>query len=110
MNADVGFHFNDRNGVDTVAIGRLQDFGPTTIQPQLTGQHRAAAYDELFIAKGAIGNIGQRAPGTVYGVHINTQEANIGSMPPTIWADWRIWLYFLPQTKGMYQQEQPEAT
>ena len=100
VNADVGFHFNDRNGVDTVATGRLQDFGPTTIQAKLTGQHRADAYDELFIAKGAIGNIGQRAPGTISGVHINAQEANIGSMPPTIWADWRIWLYFFAPDEG----------
>jgi|EP00945_MAST-04E_sp_MAST-4E-sp1_P002858 hypothetical protein len=100
VNADIGFHFNDEKGKDTVAIGRLEQFGPTTIRPKLTGQHRADAYDELFIAKGAIGNIGQRAPGTVHGVHINAQEANIGSMPPTIWADWRIWLYFFAPSEG----------
>ena len=100
VNADIGFHFNEKSGIDTVAIGRLEKFGPTTVQPSLTGQHRADAYDELFIAKGAIGNIGQRAPGIIQGIHINAQEANIGKMPPTIWADWRIWLYFFGPNEG----------
>ena len=94
VDADVGFHFNDDNGVDQVAYGKLQDFGPTTITTSFVDQEVAINYNELFVNEGAIGNIGQRAPGYINGVHLNVQEANIGPMPPTVWEDWRVWLYF----------------
>jgi hypothetical protein len=108
VNADVGFHFNDENGVDQVAQGQLLSFGPTVVNPQFVNTKRSDAYDQLFISKGAIGNIGQRAPGMLYNTHISLQEANIGKMPPTIWADWRIWVYWfnenseglVPEGKG----------
>ncbi len=93
LNADVGFHFNNDVGVDQVAYGTLFDFGPTVMDPAFVGQEEAVSYNQMFINQGGIGNIGQRAPGYVEGIHINAQEANIGSMPPTIWEDWRVWLY-----------------
>ena len=100
VDADVGFHYNDKRGVDQVARGALGSFGPTVVAPALTGQVRADAYDDLFISRGAVGNIGQRAPGTLLGTHLCAQEANIGKMPPTVWADWRVWLYFFGPAEG----------
>ena len=41
VDADVGFHFNDDKGVDQVARASLSSFGPTTVQPSLSGQARA---------------------------------------------------------------------
>ena len=83
VDAEVGFHFNDADGVDQVAQGRLENFGPTVVAPAFTDTRRADAYDQLFIGKGAVGNIGQRAPGTLLGHRISLQEANVGHMPPT---------------------------
>ena len=94
VDASMGFHFNNENGIDQVAYGYLQNFGPTVLESSFVGQEEAVKYNDLFIGQGAIGNIGQRAPGAVYGVRFNIQEANIGSQPPTIWEDWRVWLYF----------------
>jgi hypothetical protein len=42
---------------------------------------------------GAVGNIGQRDAGVVGGELLLMQEGNTGHMPPTIWADWKLWLY-----------------
>jgi hypothetical protein len=84
VDASIGFHFNSKKGVDQVASGTLTSFGPTDMQPAFSGQHKDDAYDQLFINKGAIGNIGQRKAGTVLGTHICTQEvrALIISAPP----------------------------
>jgi hypothetical protein len=101
VDASIGFHFNSREGVDQVAYGSLSSFGPTSMEPTFSGQHRADVYDDLFIKNGAIGNIGQRKAGTVLGTHICTQEANIGKMPPTIWQDWRVWLYYFAADEGV---------
>ena len=100
VDADIGFHFNDKSGIDQVGQGRLTSFGPTVIQPSWGGTRRSDAYDQLFIDKGAVGNIGQRAPGKIHGVHIQLQEANIGPMPPTVWQDWRVWLYYFGSGEG----------
>lgn len=100
VDADVGFHFNDARGIDQVASGALSSFGPTAVAPSLTRQARADAYDDLFASRGAVGNIGQRAPGTLLGAHLCAQEANVGAMPPTVWADWRVWLYFFGAAEG----------
>jgi hypothetical protein len=100
VDADVGFHFNDERGIDQVASGTLGSFGPTAVTPALTRQARADAYDDLFASRGAVGNIGQRAPGTLLGAHLCAQEANVGAMPPTVWADWRVWLYFFGAAEG----------
>jgi hypothetical protein len=95
VNADIGFHFNDENGKDQVASSHITRFGPTALDPIYRDARVASTYNNLFISHGAIGNIGQRAPGKLMSsdVHFSLQEANIGSMPPTIWADWRIWMY-----------------
>ena len=100
VDADIGFHFNNKHGIDQVGQGRLESFGPTTLQPSWGGTSRADNYDQLFIDKGAVGNIGQRAPGVIHGTHISLQEANIGPMPPTIWKDWRVWLYYFGSGEG----------
>lgn len=88
----VGFHYNDRDGVDQVAQGALTSFGPASLTPSWAAR-AATAYDQKFIAAGAIGNIGQRDAGALDGVDFVLQEGNVGHMPPTIWADWRVWLY-----------------
>ena len=100
IDADVGFHFNDDAGIDQVAQASLSSFGPTTVQPALSRQTRADRYDDLFISRGAVGNLGQRAPGILQGTHLVAQEGNIGHMPPTIWQDWRVWLYFFAPGEG----------
>jgi len=102
VDADVGFHFNNENGVDQVASGRLLSFGPddTGAAASLTDQIRADVYDDLFISYGAIGNIGQRQNGMVQGTRVVAQEANVGFMPPTVWEDWRVWLYFYALGEG----------
>lgn len=99
IDADVGFHFNSDQGVDQVAFGNLKSFGPTVLSPSFSSQ-RADVYDDLFIQHGAIGNIGQRKAGTIDLVHFCAQEANIGAMPPTIWADWRVWIYWFAASEG----------
>eukprot|EP00756_Hemistasia_phaeocysticola_P058758 Hpha_TRINITY_DN35413_c0_g1::TRINITY_DN35413_c0_g1_i1::g.83401::m.83401 len=100
VDVDFGFHFNDRSGKDQVAQGRLVSFGPTTVAPRVVSTAKAERYDELFISQGAIGNIGQRAPGVLLSDHISVQEANVGSQPPTVWADWRVWLYSFNSHEG----------
>lgn len=101
VEADIGFHFNDENGIDRVAHGQLANFGLTTRSPTMTGEV-SEEYNLKFEAQGGIGNIGQRAPGwiPIDGSHLVIQEANIGSMPPTIWEDWRVWLYYYGEDEG----------
>ena len=101
IEADIGFHYNDNEGVDRVAHGKLTDFGPSTRIPTMTGQ-AAEEYNLKFEAEGGIGNIGQRASGWIplNGTHLVVQEANIGTMPPTIWEDWRVWLYGFAEDEG----------
>ena len=94
VSADVGFHYNNDEGVDQVGYGTLQNFGPVVIEPSFTEQQDAIVYNDMFIDQGAIGNIGQRAPGFIHETHLCIQEANVGHQPPTIWEDWRVWLYF----------------
>ena len=114
VNADVGFHFNDDDGKDQVATAKLLRFGPTTLTPVYKDAKEAVAYNDLFIDKGAVGNIGQRAPGFLSVPitvkerdgdavlqHLSLQEANVGMMPPTIWADWRVWIYQFDATEGL---------
>eukprot|EP00040_Diaphanoeca_grandis_P022985 m.124399 g.124399 ORF g.124399 m.124399 type:complete len:424 (-) comp29059_c0_seq1:105-1376(-) len=100
IDASIGFHYNDAHGVDQVAQGFLQSFGPTAVQPSWQAQ-AATAYNQVFIRDGAIGNIGQRDAGVLAGRTVVVQEANIGKMPPTIWADWRIWLYTPAMNEGL---------
>jgi hypothetical protein len=59
------------------------------------------SYNNRFIAAGAVGNIGQRDVGLVGGELVVVQEANVGHMPPTLWADWRVWLYMLGSQEGL---------
>ena len=99
VDVDVGFHYNDEHGKDQVASGKLTSFGPTVLKPAFSGASNGA-YNALFISKGAIGNIGQRRAGVISGTHLCAQEANIGSMPPTEWALWRVWLYFFSSGEG----------
>lgn len=100
VSADIGFHFNNDEGIDTVASSTLESFGPTVLVPRWNNPHEETRYNRMFIDKGAIGNIGQRAPGTISSMHISLQEANIGKMPPTIWADWRTWIYHFAPGEG----------
>jgi hypothetical protein len=80
--------------------GTLSSFGPTAQQPTFAGRPNTD-YNDVFIAHGAIGNIGQRRAGVVDGTHFCAQEANIGPMPPTVWADWRVWLYWFAPEEGV---------
>lgn len=96
----MGFHFNDPQHVDQVAQGQLTSFGPTVVSPQWAPS-LDTAYDDVFIRLGAIGNIGQRGNGALQGQRFLVQEANIGKMPPTIWQDWRVWLYVLAPTEPL---------
>ena len=100
VNAEIGFHFNNDKGVDTVASSQLQNFGPTALAPEWHDPHEEVRYNQMFIDKGAIGNIGQRASGMISTMHISLQEANIGKMPPTIWEDWRTWMYHYAPGEG----------
>lgn len=100
VDALLGFHFNDDKGVDQVAHATLQTFGPTVLQPTWSAQP-ATRYNVLFIKAGAIGNIGQREMGTLGNTRFIVQEGNIGHMPPTIWQDWRIWIYWYSASEGI---------
>ena len=101
IDADIGFHYNDDAGVDQVAQATLKSFGPTVIEPQFNSS-QATGYNNAFIALGAKGNIGQRMAGTVNGVRVIAQEANFGPMPPTVWQNWRVWLYFPQKEEGVF--------
>ena len=92
VDAEIGFHFNDDSGVDQVAQGTLRSFGPTVDTPEWTSAE-ATGYDEAFKRAGAVGNVGQRDAGVLGGSVIVVQEGNTGHMPPTVWKDWRLWLY-----------------
>eukprot|EP00605_Chrysophyceae_sp_TOSAG23-4_P001391 GSChrysophyteH1.ASY1.ANO1.1511.1 assembled CDS len=100
VDADIGFHYNNDDGIDQVASAKLNSFGPATVKPFISESNAQKNYDNLFIKNGAVGNIGQRQAGMLQGQHINVQEANIGSMPPTIWEDWRIWVYNYSNGEG----------
>lgn len=54
----------------------------------------------MFEFKGAVGNIGQRDAGTIANTLFVIQEGNTGHMPPTIWQDWRLWLYLPDAASG----------
>jgi len=99
VDATVGFHYNDAAGKDQVAHGRLSSFGPTAISPSWSSAP-SLAYNKAFIAAGAIGNIGQRDSGSLFNTEFVLQEANVGAMPPTIWKDWRVWLYLMAPGEG----------
>jgi len=101
VDADIGFHFNNEAGVDQVAQGRLTSFGPTVVQPSWSAEE-ATSYNVAFKSLGAIGNIGQRESGILLGQHFLTQEANVGHMPPTIWQDWRVWLYYFADSETSF--------
>ena len=107
VDADVGLHFNDGQGVDQVGYGPLVGFGATDagLSPTFSAA-RADAYNDLFISRGGIGNIGQRQSGVLNGVRFIAQEANIGPMPPTLWEDWRVWLYEYAPSEG----DSPDGT
>lgn len=92
VDAQIGFHYNDDAGVDQVAQGTLRSFGPTVVTPEWSAAS-ATGYDAAFLKAGAIGNIGQRDAGVLGGEALVMQEGNIGHMPPTLWQDWRLWLY-----------------
>lgn len=110
LDAAIGFHFNNEDGIDQVAAGTLHSFGPSVVDPSLEGQRRVDDYDDAFIAHGAIGNIGQRDAGTVNGVHLCVQEGNTGKMPPTIWQDWRVWLYLFAPGEGATPLGAPQSS
>jgi len=93
VDAKVRFHFNDKSGVDQVASGLLASFGPTAVNTTWSGATADTGYNAAFVAQGAIGNIGQRDIGAWGGTKFIVQEGNIGKMPPTVWQDWRVWLY-----------------
>ena len=94
MDAEVGFHYNDAHGVDTVGHGSLRSFGPTSHEAEIAWVTSSAmGYDAAFKKAGCIGNIGQRDAGRLGGSLLMMQEGNTGHMPPTIWAEWRLWLY-----------------
>lgn len=99
VDAAIGFHYNDGSGVDQVAHGQLISFGPTAVQPVWTASP-STAYNERFKQAGAVGNIGQRDAGIVDGTLFVVQEGNTGHMPPTIWQDWRLWLYLVDVAAG----------
>lgn len=57
VDAQIGFHYNNEQGVDQVAHGTLTSFGPTRVTPSWTASS-SAGYDHAFISAGAVGNIG----------------------------------------------------
>lgn len=94
VDAQVGFHYNDAKGVDTVGHGSLRSFGPTSKEADISWVTTSATgYDAAFKRVGCIGNIGQRDAGKLGDSLFMMQEGNTGHMPPTIWSDWRLWLY-----------------
>jgi len=95
VDAAIGFHYNNKQGVDENGVSTLSSFGPTVLTPQWQPSS-ADAYNRAFTKAGVKGNLGQRdSASTVLGSlePFSVQEGNIGTMPPTIWADWRVWLY-----------------
>jgi hypothetical protein len=110
VTADVGFHFNDDQGKDQVARARLSGLGLGAggNATAVLKEYRADAYNNLFIRAGAVGNIGQREGGSLFGVDFVAQEANVGPQPPTQWDDWRVWLYFFgPGERGPVPRPRP---
>ena len=94
VDAEVGFHYNDAKGVDTVGHGSLRSFGPTSKEAEIGWTTvSATGYDAAFKKVGCVGNVGQRDAGTIGGSVLMMQEGNTGHMPPTVWADWRLWIY-----------------
>ncbi len=94
VDAEVGFHYNDAKGVDTVGHGSLHSFGPTSKESDIAWTTASSTgYDAAFKKVGCVGNIGQRDAGELGGSLLMMQEGNTGHMPPTIWAEWRLWLY-----------------
>ena len=99
VTAEIGFHYNSNKGVDQVAHGILTAFGGPS--PSWTAAP-STGYNNALIAKGVIGNIGQRDSGSVGPIGpLIIQEGNIGEMPPTIWKDWRLWLYMPTAGEGL---------
>jgi len=92
VSLEIGFHYNNEAGIDQVAQGTLDGFGASNVQSTWKAS-AATAYNHVFISKGAVGNIGQRDSGTIGPNRLIIQEANTGHMPPTVWQDWRLWLY-----------------
>lgn len=113
VDAKVRFHFNDDRGIDQVGSGSLTSFGPSVVDPQWSDTTDDTGYNQAFVAQGAIGNIGQRSSGDLAGTMFILQEGNVGKMPPTIWQDWRVWLYlpggeaFPPSGAGQIQMLKP---
>ena len=94
VDAEVGFHYNDQKGVDTVGHGSLRSFGPTSKEAEIGWTTASATgYDAAFKKVGCIGNIGQRDAGGLGGSVLVMQEGNTAHMPPTVWAEWKLWLY-----------------
>ena len=96
INAYIGFHYNDASGVDQNGFGILHNFGNCNNSNAVTSW---ITYDEdIFNSEmkneyGVIGNIGQR---DIFHYNDNTYciiEGNIGTMPPTIWQDWKLWIW-----------------
>ena len=94
VDAQIGFHYNDQKGVDTVGHGSLHSFGPTSKQADISWTTASATgYDTAFKKVGCVGNIGQRDAGEIGGSVLMMQEGNTAHMPPTVWAEWKLWLY-----------------
>jgi hypothetical protein len=115
VEADIGFHYRSEIEKDQVASGQLSGFGESNLTPQFTASH-SSTWNDLFFDRGGIGNVGQREAGllplyipdstnSAVGevVHLCLQEANIGAEgpgQPTIWEDWRVWLYRFAPDEG----------
>lgn len=94
VDAQVGFHYNDLKGVDTVGHGSLSSFGPTSKEAGIRWETASSVgYDSAFKKAGCIGNIGQRDAGELGGSLVVVQEGNTAHMPPTVWAEWKLWIY-----------------
>ena len=94
VDAEIGFHYNDASGVDTVGHGSIRSFGPTSKEAGISWTTASSTgYDRAFKQVGCIGNIGQRDAGLLADQTLMMQEGNTGHMPPTLWADWKLWLY-----------------
>lgn len=81
VDAEVGFHYNDADGIDTVGHGSLGSFGPTSKEAEITWATAAATgYDREFRRAGCIGNIGQRDSGMFGGNRIMMQGMSSTSL------------------------------
>jgi hypothetical protein len=101
VDAQIGFHYNDEKGVDTVAHGSLTSFGPTSKEAEIGWVTASATgYDAAFKKVGCVGNIGQRDAGELGGKAVVMQEGNTAHMPPTVWAEWKLWLYMPAAGEG----------